>query len=153
MREPIVEHTLPMEREDYVLRMIAATARVLAHVRRLLLHGKYADAGEQLEQVSVRGGLDLRFVITLDEASLRPMLYTGGEIDRPKCAFFAEVVYLEWRRQLAMGALDYATRCATRALLLFALAYDGIVVEPETRDRIAELEVYFEPTAPRQEGA
>ena len=135
-----------MEREDYVLRMIAQTARVLAHVRRLLLQGRHGEAGAQLEQVSTKGGLDLQFVIALDETSLRPLLLTGGEMDRPKCAFFAEVVYLEWKRQLSMGRLDQATRCANRALFLYAYAYEGIVVEPETRDRIGELAHYFDPT-------
>ena len=144
-----------MEREDYVLRMIAQTARVLAHVRRLLLQGRHGEAGAELEQVATKGGLDLQFVIALDEPSLRPLLLTAGEVDRPKCAFFAEVVYLEWKRQLSMKRLEQATRCANRALFLYAYAYEGIVVEPETRDRIGELAQYFDsppapgPTQPR----
>ena len=132
-----------MQREDYVLRMIAQMARVLAHVRRMLLEGKHSEAGEELERAAQKGGIDLRFVIALDETSLRPLLLTGGEIDRPKTAFFAELVYLEWRRQRAMGHVANADRCAKRALLLYALAYDGIVMEDETRQRVAELDQYF----------
>ena len=134
-----------MQREDYLLRMIAQAARVLAAVRRMLLEGKHAEAGSELERAAQTGGLDLRFVIALDAKSLEPLLTTGGEIDRPKCAFFAEVVYLEWRRQLAMGRSAQAERCADRALLLFALAYDGIVVDDQTRQRMTELRGEAEP--------
>jgi|GEM_PF-6145370 hypothetical protein len=131
---------MSMQREDYVLRMIAQMGLVLARVRRLLLEGKNADAGRDLEQAALKGGVDLSFVIALDEPSLRPLLFTAGELDRPKCAFFAEVVYLEWRRQHAMGHAERAERCARRAMLLFALAYEGIVMDDDTRQRIAELQ-------------
>jgi hypothetical protein len=133
-----------MQREDYLLRMIAQMGRVLARIRRMLLEGKNSEAGDELEHAAQKGGIDLRLVIALDEASLEPLLRTGGEIDRPKCAFFAEVIYLEWRRQLAMGHMPEAERCAERALLLYALAYDGIVMDDETRQRIAELEEHIE---------
>ena len=135
------------QREDYLLRMIAQMGRVLAAVRRMLLEGKHAAAGGELEKAAQQGGIDLRFVLALDEKSLEPMLRTGGEIDRPKCAFFAELVYLEWRRQLAMGNEAQADRCALRALLLYALAYDGIVMDDETQQRIAELQGRVEPGA------
>ena len=135
-----------MQREDYLLRMIGQMGRVLAAIRRKLLEGKNAEAGDELEHAARKGGLDLALVIALDEPSLEPLLRTGGEIDRPKCAFFAEVVYLEWRRQLAMGRLPQAERCARRALLLYALAYyEGIVMDDATRRRIAELEGEIEP--------
>jgi hypothetical protein len=113
----------------------------------MLLEGKNSEAGDELEQAAQKGGIDLRLVIALDEASLEPLLRTGGEIDRPKCAFFAEVIYLEWRRQLAMGRTPQAKRCARRALLLYALAYDGIVMDDETRQRVAELEEHLEDDA------
>ena len=129
-----------MKREDYLLRMIAQMGLVLARVRRLLLEGKNAESGGELEQAALKGGIDLALVIALDEPSLRPLLFTAGELDRPKTAFFAEVVYLEWRRQHAMGNAERAERCARRALLLFALAYEGIVVDDETRQRVAELQ-------------
>lgn len=129
-----------MQREDYLLRMIAQMGLVLARVRRLLLEGKNAEAGGELEQAALKGGIDLGLVIALDEPSLRPLLFVAGELDRPKCAFFAEVVYLEWRRQFAMGHAERAERCARRALLLFALAYEGIVMDDDTRQRIAELQ-------------
>src|SRR3954470_4835649 len=103
------------QREDYLLRMIAQMGRVLAAVRRKLLEGKTAEAGQELEHAAVQGGIDLRLVIALDEESLEPLLRTGGEIDRPKCAFFAEVIYLEWQRQLAMGHAAQAERCSQRA--------------------------------------
>src|SRR5262245_32136773 len=134
-----------MQREDYLIRMIAQMARVLAHVRRLLTHGKNAEAGDELEQAARKGGVDLGFIIGLDEPSLRPLITTGGEIDRAKCAFFGELVYLEWRRQLAMGKTERADRCARRALLLYALAYDGIVMDETVNTRIAELEGELEP--------
>jgi hypothetical protein len=134
-----------MQREDYLLRMIAQMGRVLARIRRMLLEGKNSEAGDELEHAAQKGGIDLRLLIALDEASLEPLIRTGGEIDRPKCAFFAEVLYLEWRRQLAMGRVPQAERCAERALLLYALAYDGIVMDDETRQRIAELEGQLEP--------
>jgi hypothetical protein len=124
--------------------MIAQMGLVLARIRRMLLEGKNSEAGDELEHVAQKGGIDLRLVIALDEASLEPLLSTGGEIDRPKCAFFAEVIYLEWRRQLAMGRTREAKRCARRALLLYALAYDGIVMDDETRQRVAELEEHLE---------
>jgi hypothetical protein len=133
-----------MEREDYLLRMISQMGRVLAAIRRMLLEGKNSAAGDELEHAAQKGGIDLRLVIALDEPSLRPLLLTGGEIDRPKCAFFAELIYLEWRRQLAMGRMHQAKGCARRALLLYALAYDGIVMEDEVRQRVAELEEHYE---------
>jgi hypothetical protein len=126
--------------EDYLLRMIAQMGRVLAHIRRLLTEGKSSEAGAELERASQTGGIDLALVIALDEASLRPWLLTGGEFDRPKCAFFAELIYLEWRRQRAMRRMDAADRCARRALQLYGLAYTGIVMDDETRQRVAELE-------------
>ena len=129
-----------MQREDYLLRMIAQMGRALARIRQMLLAGKNAEAGDELEDVAMQGGIDLGLLIALDEASLRPLLVTGGEIDRAKCAFFAEVLYLEWRRQLAMGHKERAERCAVRALLLYALAYDGIVMDDQARERFAELE-------------
>jgi hypothetical protein len=49
-------------------------------------------------------------------------------------------VYLEWRRQVATGHRDRAARYAIRALQLYAFAYDGIVMDDETRERVAELE-------------
>jgi len=128
-----------MQREDYLLRMIAQMARVLARIRQMLLEGKNSEAGAELDYAAQKGGIDLRLVSALYEASLRPLLFTGGEIDRPKCAFFAEIMYLEWRRQTAMAHLPDAERCAQRALLLYALAYDGIVMDDEVRQRIAEL--------------
>jgi len=100
-----------MQREDYLLRTIAQMGRVLAAVRRMLIEGKYQVAGDELERAARKGGIDLRLVLALDEPSLEPLLRTGGEIDRPKCAFFAEVVYLEWRRLIAIGLLPQAERC------------------------------------------
>jgi hypothetical protein len=111
-----------MQREDYLLRMIAQMGRVLAAVRRLLLEGKHSAAGDELERAAQKGGIDLGLVLALDGASLEALLRTGGEIDRPKCAFFAEVIYLEWRRQLALGRTLQAAVCARRALLLYLLA-------------------------------
>jgi hypothetical protein len=136
-----------MQREDYLIRMIAQMGRVLAAIRRMLLEGENSAAGDELELAAQKGGIDLRLVLALDEPSLEPLLRTGGEIDRPKCAFFAEVVYLEWRRQLAMGRMPQAERCARRALLLYALAYDGFVLGDEMRQRVAELEARIEPGA------
>ena len=133
--------------------MIAQMGLVLARVRRMLLEGKNAEAGGELEQASLKGGIDLALVIALDEPSLRPLLFTAGELDRPKTAFFAEVVYLEWRRQYAMGNAERAERCARRALLLYALAYEGTVVDDDTRQRIAELQdrrVKLDPPSPQQ---
>ena len=131
------------QREDYLLRMIAQMGRVLAHVRRLLLQGKHVAAGEELGRAAQQGGVDLRILVALDEPSLRPLLTTGGEIDRPKCAFFAEVLYLEWSRQVALGQALMARRVADRALLLYHLAYDDIVIDAETRTRAAELEEFL----------
>lgn len=48
-----------MQREDYMLRMIAQMARVLARVRRLLLEGKNAEAGDELARAAHQGGADL----------------------------------------------------------------------------------------------
>jgi hypothetical protein len=140
-----------MQREDYLLRMIAQMGRVLAGVRRMLIEGKLPAAGDERERAAVMGGIDLRLVLALDEPSLEPLLRTGGEIDRPKCALFAEVVYLEWRRLLAMGRMPQAERCARRAMLLYALAYDGFVLGDETRERVAELEGRVEPGELRDE--
>jgi hypothetical protein len=72
-----------MQREDFLLRMIAQMGRVLAAVRRMLLEGKNAAAGDELERTARQGGIDLRLVLALDEPSLEPLLRTGGEIDRP----------------------------------------------------------------------
>lgn len=132
------------QREDYVLRMIAQMARVLAHVRRLLLEGKHAEAGDALSNAARQGGVDLHILLALGADSLRPLLTTGGEIDRPKCAFFAELLYLEWSRLRAMGKADAARRCADRALLLYSLAYDDIVVDEETISRVKELAAFAE---------
>jgi hypothetical protein len=128
-----------MQRRDYLLRMIEQMGRIIARIRRLIAEGKLAEAGEELDQVALQGGIDLRFLVALDEHSLRPLLTTGGEIDRPKCALFAELLYLEWRRALAGGRTDRAPSIRDRALLLYRLAYDGVVVDPETEQRIQDL--------------
>jgi hypothetical protein len=128
-----------MQREDYILRMIAQMGRILTRIRHLLVEGKNAEAGEDLASVAQKGGLDLELVIALDEASLGQLLLTGGEIDRPKCALFAEVIYLEWRRQVALGNAVRARRCAERSLLLNDLAYDGVVIGREAQEQVAEL--------------
>jgi hypothetical protein len=129
-----------MQREDYLLRMIADTGRILAHVRRLLFQGRSSDAHAELERAARQGGIDLGLVINLDEASLRPLLLSGGEFDRPKCAFFAELAYLEWRRRLVAESPERADSVARRALLLYALAYEGIVMDDATVQHIAELQ-------------
>ena len=41
-----------MEREDYLIRMIAQMGLVLARVRRMLLEGKTAEAGGELEDAA-----------------------------------------------------------------------------------------------------
>ena len=142
-----------MLREDYLLRMIAQMGRVLARIRQLLLEGKHAEAGDELERAAHQGGIDRRLLIVLDEESLQRLLLTGGEIDRPKCAFFAELVYLDWRRHVAMGHGDMAARCARRALLLYALAYDGLIIGDETRQRVAELQRFEESEPDGNHGA
>lgn len=137
-----------MEREDYLIRMIAQMGLVLARVRRMLLGGETWEAGVELERAASQMGIDLPLLLALDERSLRPLLSTGGEFDRPKCAFFADVLYLEWRRQLALNNHDRAERCAARALLLFALAYEGIVMDEDAKRRVAELQGQLEPAEP-----
>lgn len=133
-----------MQKEDYLLRNIALMARALARIRQRLLEGKNAEAGDDLTQAAHEGGIDLPFLIALDESSLRPLLLVGGDIDRPKCAFFAELMYLEWRRQLAIGHMKQAERCAQRGLLFYALAYDSVVMDGATREHVAALEAYLE---------
>jgi hypothetical protein len=128
-----------MQRQDYLLRLIQQMGRTLARIREMLLAGRDEEAGAELATVAQQAGIDLRFVIALEEASLRPLLLTGGEIDRPKCALFAELVYLEWRRSLAAGRLDYAERCAKRSLLLFQLAYQHTEPDDETREKMQAL--------------
>src|SRR6185312_9119788 len=90
-----------MEQEDYVLRMISVLGMALARIRRMLLQGENAAARHELEHAARSAGLDLGMLIGLDERSLRPFLLTGGVFDQAKCAFFAELVYLEWRRAIA----------------------------------------------------
>lgn len=87
-----------------------------------------------------RGGIDLRLVIALDEASLEPLLRTGARSIGPSAHFLAEVIDLEWHRHLAMGRMSEAEQCAQRALLLDALAYEAIVIGDETQQRVEELE-------------
>ena len=41
-----------MQREDYLLRMIAQMGRVLARIRRMLLEGKNSEAGDELEHAA-----------------------------------------------------------------------------------------------------
>ena len=125
-----------MQRQDYLLRLIQQMARTLARIREMLVDGRSDEAGAELANIAQQAGIDLRFVIALEEPSLRPMLVTGGEIDRPKCALFAELVYLEWRRALANGRDDYAERCAKRGHFLFQLAYQGTTPDEGTRAKM-----------------
>ena len=126
-------------RKDYLLRMIEQTARILARVRELLVGGRTAEARAELEAAARGAGLDLGIVLSLAPESLEPLLTTGGEIDRPKCALFAELLYLERQRALADADAARARRCASRALLLYSLAYEGIVVDEETQRKLDEL--------------
>lgn len=128
-----------MQRQDYLLRMIQQMGRALARIREMLLGGRIDDAGVELATIAQQAGIDLRFVIALEESSLLPMLTTGGEIDRPKCALFAELVYLEWQRALLDGRAEYAERCARRGAMLFQLAYQGTVTDDEIRAKIEAL--------------
>lgn len=133
-----------MQREDYILRNIALMGRALARVRRMLIEGKNSEAAEEINRVSRDGGLDLPLLMGLDSESIAQLLLTGGEIDRPKSAFFAEILHLEWRRRVAVGSAKTAPHCAQRALMLYGLAYHGIVVDDETKERVASLEDYLE---------
>ena len=126
-------------RKDYLLRMIEQMARVLARVRELLVAGKTAEARAELETAARGAGLDIGLALSLTPDSLRPLLTTNGEIDRPKCALFAELLYLERQRALSDGDAARARRCADRAALLFALAYEGSTVDDETQQKIDEL--------------
>jgi hypothetical protein len=137
-----------MQREDYLLRQIALMGRVLARIRRLLIDGRSADAGEEIQRAAHEGGIDLPLLIRLDSASLEMLLVTGGEIDRPKCALFAEVLFLEWQRRLSIGPAETARRCAERALLLYGLAYHDVVIDDDTKQHVATLQNYVETATP-----
>lgn len=128
--------------------MLQQMGRMLARIRELLLAGRNEEAGAELASVAQQAGIDLRFVVALEETSLRPMLITGGEIDRPKSALFAELVYLEWRRAIANGRVDHAERCAKRALLLFQLAFQGTTPDDETRAKLQALAANDQTIAP-----
>jgi hypothetical protein len=56
-----------MQREDYMLRMIAQMGRVLAAIRRMLLDGRNSAAGDEHERAAQQGGVDLGLVLALDE--------------------------------------------------------------------------------------
>ena len=127
-------------RKDYLLRMIEQMGRVLARVRELLLAGRTTEARAELENAARGAGLDIGLVLSLAPESLEPLLTTGGEIDRPKCALFGELLYLERQRALADGDTARAKRCADRAAMLFELAYEGIVIDDETREKLKELQ-------------
>ena len=126
-------------RKDYLLRMIEQTARVLARVRELLLSGRTAEARAELETAARGAGLDIGIMLSLAPDSLRPLITTNGEIDQPKCALFAELLYLERQRALADGDEARAKRCANRALWFYTLAYEGTVIDDETQQKIDEL--------------
>ena len=126
-------------RKDYLLRMIEQAARMLARVRELLVAGKTAEARAELERAARGAGLDLGIVLSLTPESLLPLLTNAGETDRPKCALFAELLYLERQRAIADGDTARAQRCAERAHFLFTLAYEGTTVDEETQDKISEL--------------
>ena len=126
-------------RQDYLLRQIEQMARLLAHVRELLFAKKTAEAREDLERAFRGAGLDLGLALSLTPESLVPLLTTGGEIDQPKCALFAELLYLERQRALADGDTARAARCAKRAYMLFVLAYEGTVIDDDTRAKLEEL--------------
>jgi hypothetical protein len=128
-----------MIRKDYLLRMIEQMARMLARVRELLVAGKTGEARGELEGAARAAGLDLGLLLSLTPDSLALLLTTGGEIDRPKCALFGELLELERQRAFADGDRDRAARCAERSALLLALAYEGIVIDDETREKLAEL--------------
>jgi hypothetical protein len=128
-----------MQRQDYLLRLIQQMGRVLARVREMLLKGEHAEAGEELERTARQAGIDLKFVIALDEDSLLPMLFTGGELDQPKAALFAELVYLEFERAVQMERTVFAARCAERALWLFRIAYEGVAVDDDTAAKMDRL--------------
>ena len=114
-------------------------ARVLARVRELLVAGKTTEAREELERASRGAGLDLGLALTLAPASVLPLLSTGGEVDRSKCALLAELLFLEHRRALVDGQVEQAERARDRALMLFDLAYAGQEVDDETAGKIEEL--------------
>jgi hypothetical protein len=126
-------------RKDYLLRMIEQMGRVLARVRELLIAGKTAEARAELETAARGAGLDIGLVLSLAPESLEALLTTNGEIDRPKCALFAELLYLERQRAIADGDEARAKRCGSRAAQLYAVAYEGIVIDDETQRKIAEL--------------
>ena len=126
-------------RKDYLLRMIEQMARVLARIRELLAAGKTTEARAELERAARTAGLDIAIILSLTPDSLIPMLTVNGEIDRPKCALFAEVLYLERQRALADGDEARAARCAERARLLFVLAYEGTHMDDETQAKFAEV--------------
>jgi hypothetical protein len=126
-------------RRDYLLRLVEQMARVLARVRELLAAGKTSEARGELERAARGAGLDLGLALTLAPGSLLPMLSTGGEVDRSKCALFAELLYLEYHRASADAQLEQAARARDRALMLFELAYAGQPIDDEVAGKIEEL--------------
>jgi hypothetical protein len=114
-------------------------ARVLARVREQLAAGKTTEARGELERAARGAGLDLGLALTLAPNSLVPLLSTSGEIDRSKCALFAELLYLEHQRAVADGQVEQAARARDRALMLFELAYAGQPVDGDVAAKIEEL--------------
>ena len=100
-------------------------ARVLARVRELLAVGKTAEAREELQRAARGAGLDLGLALTLAPSSLLPLVSTSGEVDKSKCALFAELLYLEHQRAVADGQTEQAARARDRALMFYDLAYAG----------------------------
>ena len=101
-----------MEREDYILRMIAQMARVLARIRRMLLEGKNSEAGDELEHAAQKAGIDLRFVIALDDAPTPAVdalhkLLTGDRIGEHAIVTFVRGVEL---RRHAIIPLEMPSR-------------------------------------------
>ena len=113
--------------------------RAIARVRELLDAGRTADARAELQRAARDAGLDLHLALSLAPASMIPLLSNVGQLDRGKCALFAELLYLERERALADGDPDHARRAADRALWFYDQAYHGSPPDDDTRTRFDAL--------------
>jgi hypothetical protein len=135
----------PLERRDYILRIIEQMGSALVALRNRILgrHGSPVRIEEDLRALAGRGGVDLEVIRGLSGDTLLMLVSPGGEVEPGRCWLIAELLYLDGLEADVEGRVDDARLSLVKARTLYALVAPGggmLVGFPEAEDRFRDID-------------
>lgn len=131
-----------MIRQDYLLRMIAMLAEVLAHLATLRGQGKNAEALAEIdEQFMKLIGLEARFLNSLALGDLVNLLRPSIGMDASRALAAADLFYEQGHALNGLGQEDAAFAAHVKSLTLYLEIFTmpGTLDLPERSERAEEL--------------